>query len=112
MRHFLISKIFCILYPTTHSRTEYFMSWFSHLRWLLFAFVVLSACSSFPRASPAPTSTPMPTSESPVDAFTMNKRLARTVNMGNALEAPIEGEWGVTIKDEYFQIIHDAGFTA
>jgi len=42
----------------------------------------------------------------------MNERLARTVNIGNALEAPNEGEWGVTIKDEYFQIIRDAGFTA
>jgi endoglucanase len=42
----------------------------------------------------------------------MNERLARTINMGNALEAPKEGEWGVTIKEEFFQIIQDAGFTA
>lgn len=59
-----------------------------------------------------PTTTPTPTPEPSVDAFTMNQRLARTVNIGNALEAPTEGEWGVTIKDEYFHIIHDAGFTA
>jgi len=36
--------------------------------------------------------------------------MRRGINMGNALEAPNEGEWGVTIKDEYFQIIKEAGF--
>jgi len=61
---------------------------------------------------PSPTVIPSPTPEPSVDAFTMNKSLAHTVNIGNALEAPKEGEWGVTIKDEYFQIIHEAGFTA
>jgi endoglucanase len=34
----------------------------------------------------------------------------RGINIGNALEAPTEGEWGVTIKDEYFKVIKDAGF--
>lgn len=66
--------------------------------------VCLAACT----AAPAPTPTPEP----PVDAFTMNQRLARTVNLGNALEAPTEGEWGVTLKEEFFQLIHEAGFTA
>lgn len=37
-------------------------------------------------------------------------RLGRGVNLGNALEAPNEGEWGVTLKEEYFQLIKDAGF--
>lgn len=68
----------------------------------VFAFV--TACT----AAPAPTPTPEP----PVDAFTMNQRLARTVNIGNALEAPTEGEWGVTLQEEYFQLIREAGFTA
>lgn len=45
-------------------------------------------------------------------AFEMNKRLGRGVNLGNALEAPHEGEWGVTLKEEYFQIIKDAGFNS
>ena len=74
------------------------------LRCLLIVVLFLSACSNL--------STVPPTPEPPLDAFTMNQRLARTVNMGNALEAPNEGEWGVTIKDEYFQWIHEAGFTA
>jgi aryl-phospho-beta-D-glucosidase BglC (GH1 family) len=84
------------------------------LRWLLVVLVALSACSNLGTTTFAPTltSTPSPTPEPPIDAFTMNQRLARTVNISNALEAPNEGEWGVTIKDEYFQIIHDAGFTA
>jgi endoglucanase len=42
--------------------------------------------------------------------FEMNKLLGRGVNLGNALEAPNEGEWGVTLKEEYFDIIKKAGF--
>lgn len=34
----------------------------------------------------------------------------RGINIGNALEAPNEGDWGVIIKDEYFRIIKEAGF--
>lgn len=37
-------------------------------------------------------------------------KMRRGVNMGNALEAPREGEWGVYIRDEYFSIIREAGF--
>jgi len=46
----------------------------------------------------------------PVDAFEQNKRLGRGINLGNALDAPKEGEWDVTLKEEYFKIIKDAGF--
>ncbi len=45
-----------------------------------------------------------------VDPFTQNKRLGRGINLGNALEAPKEGDWGVTLKQEYFKIIKKAGF--
>jgi endoglucanase len=34
----------------------------------------------------------------------------RGMNLGNALEAPREGEWGVTLKEEYFEQIKKAGF--
>jgi endoglucanase len=34
----------------------------------------------------------------------------RGVNLGNALEAPREGEWGVVLKEEYFDSIKSAGF--
>jgi endoglucanase len=45
-------------------------------------------------------------------ALEANHRLRRTINLGNALEAPREGEWGVTIKEEYFDLAKDAGFSA
>ena len=35
---------------------------------------------------------------------------SKGINLGNALDAPSEGEWGVYLKDEYFQLIKEAGF--
>jgi endoglucanase len=46
------------------------------------------------------------------DIFAANKKLGRGINLGNALEAPREGEWGVTLKAEYFQAIKEAGFAS
>jgi len=40
----------------------------------------------------------------------MRPKMSRGINIGNALEAPKEGMWGVYIKDEYFSIIREAGF--
>jgi endoglucanase len=34
------------------------------------------------------------------------------MNLGNALEAPNEGDWGVTLKSEYFDLIKSAGFNS
>ena len=34
----------------------------------------------------------------------------RGVNLGNMLEAPHEGDWGVTLQEDYFPIIRKAGF--
>src|SRR5262249_14485292 len=39
------------------------------------------------------------------DARAANARLGRGINLGNALEAPNEGEWGVRLKPEYFAAI-------
>ncbi|MBK8029609.1 MAG: glycoside hydrolase family 5 protein [Anaerolineae bacterium] len=36
----------------------------------------------------------------------------RCVNLGNMLEAPNEGEWGLSVEEYYFQTIADAGFDA
>jgi len=44
------------------------------------------------------------------DIAAANKKLGRGINLGNALEAPKEGAWGVTLKAEYFKAIKDAGF--
>jgi endoglucanase len=45
-------------------------------------------------------------------AIFQNNRLGRGINLGGALEAPREGEWGVTLKSEYFQLIKEAGFNS
>lgn len=34
------------------------------------------------------------------------------MNLGNALEAPNEGDWGVTLKSEYFELLRNAGFNS
>src|SRR5437588_3517226 len=39
-----------------------------------------------------------------------NAKLGRGINLGNALEAPQEGAWGVRLKAEYFAAIKKAGF--
>ena len=44
------------------------------------------------------------------DIHVANKKLGRGINFGNALEAPKEGDWGVTLKAEYFKAIKQAGF--
>jgi endoglucanase len=44
------------------------------------------------------------------DVFAVNKSLGRGMNLGNALEAPNEGEWGLKLEASYFEIIKAAGF--
>ena len=39
-----------------------------------------------------------------------NRRIGRGINLGNALEAPREGEWGMTLEAEYFGEVKQAGF--
>jgi endoglucanase len=48
--------------------------------------------------------------QTPEPIVTANVRLGRGINLGNALEAPVEGTWGVTLKPEYFRAIRAAGF--
>ncbi|WP_053043528.1 glycoside hydrolase family 5 protein [Thermus filiformis] len=45
------------------------------------------------------------------DIFTLSRLLGRGVNFGNALEAPREGEWGVTLEEGFFDLVKQAGFT-
>jgi len=56
-------------------------------------------------------STPAPSSARAA-AFELNRRLGRGVNLGNALEAPREGEWGVVLKEAYFQLINPIRWSA
>jgi endoglucanase len=44
------------------------------------------------------------------DAFHYNRLLGRGINLGNTLDAPREGAWGLTIKPEYLRLIKRAGF--
>jgi endoglucanase len=46
------------------------------------------------------------------DVFAQARWLGRGINLGNALEAPREGAWGLTIKDEHFVQIRKAGFNS
>lgn len=44
--------------------------------------------------------------------FEINKKIGRGINLGNALEAPHEGNWGLRIDTKYFKIIKEAGFSS
>jgi endoglucanase len=48
----------------------------------------------------------------PLDPFEQNSLLGRGVNLGNALEAPNEGEWGITLEEEFFDLIKNVGFNS
>ncbi len=48
---------------------------------------------------------------SSADVFATNKLLAKSINFGNALEAPTEGAWGLVLEESYFEAIKNAGFT-
>ena len=49
-------------------------------------------------------------SREPLTAEAQVERLGRGVNLGNALEAPEEGEWGMVIEADFFPKIREAGF--
>lgn len=64
---------------------------------------LLTACA----VEQAPAAKPV---QEPVDPSGPGAGLGRGLNLGNALEAPQEGEWGLVLEEEYFQLIADAGF--
>ncbi len=68
---------------------------------VIFVFLLLSLCTNAGKKNIQPT-----------DSFTRNQQLRRTINLGNALEAPVEGDWGMVIESQYFPTIKAAGFTA
>lgn len=43
-------------------------------------------------------------------ALSASRRLGRGINLAGALDAPREGEWGVTLEAAYFATIRQAGF--
>jgi len=102
----------------------------SHSVWLLVAVaaaIVLGGCAAatpaptvgpkptatwipIPTATPRPTATVTPTPVHDSVAAARAARLGRGVNLGNALEGPSEGEWGMVIEDAFFPLIAEAGF--
>lgn len=88
---------------------------------LLFS-LFLAACLPAPQTpNPTPLSVPMeptpsmppePTPQPFPEAFAATRALGRGVNLGNALEAPNEGEWGLTLQAEYFDLVQQAGFNS
>lgn len=46
------------------------------------------------------------------DIFALNSQLGKTMNLGNALEAPNEGEWGITLQSNYFTQVAAKGFAS
>ena len=76
-------------------KTETYVAPKNCLAALLMAFALALASPAASQADP--------------DVFTYNRLLGRGMNIGDALEAPREGAWGVTLKAEYFQAIRDAG---
>jgi endoglucanase len=45
-------------------------------------------------------------------AHAASSRLARTINLGYALDAPREGDWGLVLEERHFSLCKAAGFTA
>ena len=93
-----------------------------HLSVILIVLFVLTGCSSdrvtVGRAEDVEQATSTEratdaniTAATALDPFAANAALGRGINLGNALEANYEGEWGMTLEAEYFQLIAEAGFT-
>jgi endoglucanase len=84
---------------------------------------VVSACGAFtPVAATSPGDgpsieafPPMPNDHPPGasrTALDTAGALGRGVNFGNMLEAPNEGDWGLTVRDEFIDVTARAGFAA
>src|SRR5262245_27765696 len=72
-----------------------------HTSFSLVALMVLSQALAQPAG-------PEPVPKKDIDEA--NRRLGRGMNLGNALEAPREGEWGLTLEEDFFERVQKAGF--
>ena len=85
-------------------------------RFLSFTTVLflLSSCSSLAPTPPGhssvePSASLVPQAE-PTSPPSPIGTLERGVNFGNMLEAPNEGDWGLTVQEAYFDRVKEAGF--
>lgn len=74
---------------------------------MIFTVVISLACSNTVETNDEPEGI-----TGPLNPAEQNQLLAHSINLGNALEASAEGDWGVMLKESYFEEIRDAGFTA
>lgn len=65
--------------------------------------------STPPTPTPEIFNTPVSFGE-PLEAFEQAEQLGRGINFANALEAPNEGEWGLTLEERYFDLAKEGGF--
>ena len=75
---------------------------------------LLSGCTAAaapPEGGPPDPAT-VPTAAETARARAANALLAKSINLGNALEAPREGLWGYEIEERHLDAIKNAGFTA
>lgn len=65
-----------------------------------------------PTPTPKPTKPPRPEMSATPEPDQKETRLPyiRGINLGNCLEAPLEGAWGLVIQDEWMEVIRSAGF--
>ena len=76
--------------------------------------LILSACLPTTTTPIIPThvppAQPTETSKPPTSQPESTPTLKRGVSIGDMLEAPNEGDWGLTVYEEYFDLIKQAGF--
>lgn len=79
-------------------------------------FVLLMSVAAFDGCSKQEVDSILSPSNDPLkeipDVNKQNQKLGRGVNFGNALEAPKEGDWGVTLNEDYFRLIKEKGFNS
>jgi endoglucanase len=93
-----------------------------HLRFFLGIVLFLTSCGPLSDTFddtpvPAPTAKASSGTDGPnlqpfPDAFIAKESLGGGVNLGDALEAPKDGQWGVVIGKPYFELIKRAGFNS
>src|SRR5690349_18410179 len=75
--------------------------------------LVSLACGQTNPMSPTSTGVIPPSTETDMPsgiAAESTTALQRGVNFGNMLEAPNEGDWGLDVREEYMDLIKQAGF--
>ncbi len=72
----------------------------------LVALGFIAACVPYTRGTGVPTVA----NATKWDIGNQCSRLGQCMNLGNALDAPVEGAWGVKLKDTYFSHIKSLGF--